>query len=394
MSLTTRRITAADSDAFWALGTEAFGASPPGTPPSDPARWPGPGRDPWGTFDGDRMVARAVGKDLDSWFGGRQVPTCGVAGVTVTAEYRGRGLLDELMRAVLDSGRERGAVVSTLFPTAPGIYRRHGYEIVGGYDTVELPTAAAAGVRLDEALNTRRIGPGDREGAEAVRAVYDAWARHQQGPLTRRGASYPDDRPILDGPAGAVGVSVAEDASRQVRGYVAWRRGPGYDDDAVLEVEDLIGLDEPAVRTLWRLLGTFASVTGRIRLHTTAAADTARLVLPSLAWRVTGSHAYMLRVDDVPGAFSGLPAAEISAGSAAFRVDASGYRLSVVDGRTVCEPADPAPDAPTFSRRGLALALTGAQSWANLLLAGLVQGDAEPPAALFGSGPVQIRDYF
>ena len=86
-------------------------------------------------------------REYDSWFHGRRVPTNGIAGVAVSAEHRGAGLLDDLMAAVLDEGmRERGEVISTLFPTAPGIYRRYGYELVSSYDTVEIPTSRLASV--------------------------------------------------------------------------------------------------------------------------------------------------------------------------------------------------------------------------------------------------------
>ena len=57
------------------------------------------------------------------------MPIAGIAAVAVRPEHRGSGLLAPLFAALLADARERGAVVSTLFPTAPGIYRRLGYEV-------------------------------------------------------------------------------------------------------------------------------------------------------------------------------------------------------------------------------------------------------------------------
>ena len=91
----------------------------PGAPAPAPGEFPGVGRHHWGTFDGEELVARVVGREYHSWFGGAEVPTTGIAAVTVVAERRGQGLLDDLFRAVLAEGRDRGEVISTLFPTAP-----------------------------------------------------------------------------------------------------------------------------------------------------------------------------------------------------------------------------------------------------------------------------------
>ena len=115
--------------------------------------------------------------------------TSGIAGVTVVAEDRGRGLLDGLFDALLKDARERGVAISTLFPTAPRIYRRFGYEVVGQFDTVELRLPSlAAGAGRPGTSRTRRALPAD---LDAVRDVYDAWAAAQNGPLTRRGPSFP-----------------------------------------------------------------------------------------------------------------------------------------------------------------------------------------------------------
>ena len=140
MPLTTRPLTRDDFDQSVALIREAFGDLPPGaTPPSadDPPR---PGYHAFGTFDDDHLVARVATREYRSWFGGSAVPTGGIAGVTVTAERRGTKLLDDLFRVALDDGlRKRGEAVSTLFCTAPGIYRKFGYEVSG---TAEWPADA------------------------------------------------------------------------------------------------------------------------------------------------------------------------------------------------------------------------------------------------------------
>jgi predicted acetyltransferase len=400
-----RPLTPGDDAAALALGTEAFGTPPAGTPATPQPAPPRPGRHAWGTFDADgRLVAKAVGLELASWFGGVAVPTCGVAGVTVVAERRGDGLLTDLLRALLDEALARGEVVSTLYPTAPGIYRRLGYELVGSLDRVELPTSELLGVRAPagdpgpRGVTTRRATPAD---AEAVRRVYDRWAAAQHGPLTRRGASFPqtDEALFCD----LTGLTLAVDGDGEVVGYAAWRRGAGYDAAATIEVDDLLAVSGDAYRALWRVIGSFSAVTGRVRV-TTSGDDPARLLLPGGSWKVVGTHPYALRLLDVerafglrrwPGPLTGTPDLSFSvAGDTVGHLD-GGYRLRVAEGATPCErgPAD----GPTFTPQGLALAWAGVQSCANLRMLGHLAGPTAYDAsldALLGAGRLHVRDYF
>jgi len=392
MDYTTRRLQAEDLGAMTTLSAEAFGAPPAGeTPP--PPEWPRPGRSAWGTFDGDQLVAQVVSREFHSWWRGREVATNGIASVSVRAEHRGAGLLARLFTEVLAEGREqRGEVISTLFPTAPGIYRGFGYELVGSLDTVEVPTAALAAVRPSEGLTVRRAGLSD---VAAIRAVYDAWAAAQDGPLTRRGPSFPaGDQEVLDA---VTGITVAVDEHGRVVGYCAWQRGTGYDQaTTAIEVEDLVAVDPRAWPTLWRVLGTFSSVAGRVRLQTSGA-DVARTYLPTLAWKVVDTHPYMLRIDDVAGAVSAVarPGAPC-----AFSV--AGDRLEVLDGHYEVDASGQCGrtargDGPTYHPRGLALAWSGAQASAALRLAGLLTGPTTYDEALdvtFAGRPLHIRDYF
>jgi predicted acetyltransferase len=392
----TRLLTADDVAEGWRIALEAFGTPPAGTPPPDPADFPLPGRHTWGTFVDGRLVARVVAREYSAWFHGRLVPTCGLAGVTVAAEHRGAGLLSGAMRAALTEAAGRGDALSTLFPTAPGIYRPFGYELIGSYDAVEVPVAEAAAVRAPAGTVTRRA---TAEDFDAVRTVYDRWASGQNGPLSRRGVSFPATADEFV--AAFTGVTLAVDEHGAVVGYCSWERGTGFDAEAVIEASDLVALTADGYRALWRLLGSFASVTGRVRLHTSGD-DLARLVLPSASWHVVRRHPYMLRVLDVAAALTGI-ATPVDA-EAAFTVTGDrlgradgGYRLGTHGARTVCEATASDPRAPAFDVRGLALAHAGAQSCANLRLAGLLSGPDDHDAtldALFGGRQVHIRDYF
>ncbi len=189
--------------------------------------------------------------------------------------------------------------------------------------------------------------------------MYDAWARAQNGPLTRRGVSFPASAD--DFIAAFTGVTLALDESNVVVGYASWQRGSGHGDTSTVAVSDLLATDARAYPALWRFLGGFGSVTGKVRIETSGR-DVARLSLPTVAWQVVGSELYMLRVDDVPGAFSAIPlpgAAEVAFAVTGDLLESmnGAYRLLVrdrchgvrADGTlsTVCRPslraASPSP---------------------------------------------------
>ena len=396
MPLTTRPLTRDDFDQSMGLIREAFGDLPPGTTPQSPDDPPRPGYHAYGTFDDDHLVARLATRGYHSWFGGSAVPSGGIAGVVVTAERRGTKLLDELFRVALDDGlRERGEAVSTMFCTAPGIYRKFGYEVISSYDTVEVPAAALARIGAPAGVRTRRATSAD---FDAVCRVYDTWAAAQNGPLTRRGPAFPADaKAFIDA---FTGVTLAVDDAGEVIGFASWHRGQETGDSATLEVVDLLALRGDAYGALWHVLGSFGSVVGQVRLCTSGH-DVARLSLPSAHWKAVEREPYMLRVHDVPGAFAGRDWPVD--GDVAFSVDGDhvgttngAWRLVIERGKATCAPAA-AADGPVMTPGGLALAWAGAQTCANLRMAGHLSGSMENDEALdrvLVPRPIHIRDYF
>jgi predicted acetyltransferase len=394
MSLTVRRLQPADAEVARRLGWEAFGV--PTTPPTTAATVDKPGMTWFGAFEGDVLVARMVDRVYDSCFGGALVPTSGIAGVTVVAESRSRGALTPLFTATLEHARQRGAVLSTLFPTAPGIYRRFGYELVADFVTLQLSTLALTAVARPASTTTRRARAGDVEG---IRRLYDRWALAQNGPLSRRGASF--DPSAGDLLTQFTGVTVAEEGGQLV-GYALWNRGQGYDETSALDVPDLLASTADGYRALLRVLGSFATVAPTTRIDTSGD-DLVRLVLPSAGWQVQHSSPYMLRVLDVAKAlcarrYARALTAELDftlAGDFLPGLDGS-YHLSLHDGQADCVRTGSSDRV--LSPRGLSLVYAGAQSSANLRTAGHLQGgDPEQDLdwdAAFGGRQLHIRDYF
>ena len=399
MTLTVRRLEPADAPAALRLGWEAFGV-PPGADLTG-ATVEGPGYVWFGAFDDndDRtLVATAADRAYDTWFGGRTVPTCGVASVTVAAESRGAGAIGPLMRAMLTAARERGAVLSTLFPSAPRIYRRLGYEVITSIGHVLVPSTALAAVAAN-GTTVRRAGAAD---AAAIRGLYDRWAAGQNGPLTRRGPSFPgaDDADMVHS---FTGVTLAVGVDGEPTGYASWIRGRGDDVERALEVVDLIAVDADATRALLRTLGSFSSVVGDVRLRTSGT-DPVRLLLPTTAWSRVHEELYMLAVLDVEAALDGLPVpAGLSAtlgftlsGSLLDGLDGS-YQLTAGEGVLRCGRGSVGDDR-SLDPRGLALLYAGAAPSGELRALGLLRGGdpVEDVAwdALFAGRRPHVRDQF
>jgi predicted acetyltransferase len=396
VKLSVRQLTADDAQACRQLGWEAFGL--PDAPPSEPASIDRPGATYYGAFDDGSLVARMVDRAYDSCFGGALVATSGIAGVTVVAEYRGQGALGPLFAQTLAAARSRGALISTLFPTAPRIYRKFGYEVVADYVTVEVPTSVLASVPQFGSVSTRRA---DATDFDAVQEVYDAWAIEQNGPLSRRGVSFTATAERFI--SSFTGVTLAIDASEAVVGFASWKRGQGYGAHAAMAVCDLLATTSEGYRALLAAIGSFASVCPTTKIDTSGD-DLARMFLPSLHWTVAASSPYMLKIIAVAAAFAARPYPPGIYAQLGFRLagdflaDNDGtYLLQIADGQALCTRGMNHDDR-TLSPQGLALTYAGTQSCANLRFAGHLNGGdpAQDPLwdALFGGRQQHIRDYF
>ncbi|MFD2792721.1 enhanced intracellular survival protein Eis [Promicromonospora vindobonensis] len=401
MGITVRPVEYADQPDYTRLGSEAFGTPEGGRPVPTPEEWAASGFREWAAFDGDGMAARLRVYGFTSWFHGARVPTAGIAGVAVEPERRGSGHLGRLFATALGEARERGEAISTLYPSAPGIYRGLGYEVVGSFDDVDVPLPELGRVAAPSGIVTRRAGVAD---FDAVTAVHRTWAAAQNGPVSRA------EKPFWTPPekffADYTGVTLAVDGSGEVVGFASWLRGEGFTpSSAVMEVDDLIALTPDAARALWRTLGSFSTVVGTARVSTSGL-DPAWLVLPSLTTTVHSAHPYMLRVLDVAGALGGVRS-PLEGARVPFAVrgapDLDGaWTLTVSDGvtrvaRDTVALEDAHHERPVLSPNGLALLYAGAQSAGNLRFAGALTGPPEHDAvltALFSGRQVHVRDYF
>ncbi len=355
-----------------------------------------PGRKSLGMFDeGGRLVAKAVDRAQGQWFGGRVVPTSGIAGVAVQPEVRGRGLVRQVLTQVLRHARDRGAVISTLFPTTPFPYRRLGWEEVGALTYYAMPTGSLAAARASAGVTLR---PATEADVAAIKGLYADVARESTGLMDREGPLFAGNSLL----GSFDGLTVAAGLDGTPIGYTSWNRGPRYDASGKVTVYDLIGATREATDTMLAMLGTWASVapTTVMRLSTP---DPAWFTLNTKAARVESRDPWMLRIVDAAGAIAarGWPE-HLDAQIDLYLSDSEcpwnegPHRLVLAGGQGKLEPGG--TGEVRLDPRGLALWYAGAVSTTIIERTGTLSGGSPRTKKIMDSatmGPQPtLLDYF
>lgn len=325
-----------DQQAAWEMSRLAFGLQR-----EPPARVLGerPGRTTWAAVDpSGRILAKATDRHQEQWFGGRRVPTAGIAGVVVLPELRGSGMGRAVLTRLLADARDRGAVISTLFRTTPAVYRRLGWEEVGRLTWTSLPTASLAQVQRPAGIVLRPADPND---VPAIRELYRAMAREGTGLMERSGPLF--DESSVDVLADVDGVSVACGADGVLQGYAAWDRGAGYGASGRLTVHDLVGATPDAVTGLLSMLGSWRDVAPILHVRVPEP-DPAALLGAFTGARQESTQPWMLRVVDAAAAVATRGWPEHVSGSIDLDLEdpecpwnAGAHRLTLADGTATLE---------------------------------------------------------
>ncbi len=394
MAFEIRALGEQDDAAAWQLSRLAFGG--PVERPASRRPTPAPGAHALGAFADGRLIGKAVGLEHSYFYGGHAVPAVGIAGVAIAPEFRGGGVLRELLGPVLAQARERGAAISALFPTTAVPYRRLGWELTGVLRWTAVPTVALAGERRPANVTVRPAEEGD---VPAILGAYCAWAADGAGMLARTG-------PLFDHAPGAVlsghdGFTVAEGPAG-VEGYASWDREGGYDSAGVLAVPDLVAHTPRALTALLAMLGTWRSVAPTLHLRLRAD-DPAWLVTGLAGARTHSEQPWMLRLVDARAAVETRGWPHALAGSVDLDLadelcpwNAGPHRLTLDGGRGTLTPGG--DGTVHLGPGGLAAIYAGARTPAVLRRAHLLSGGDERTDAFLTAataGPVpSLLDYF
>ena len=350
-----------------------------------------------------RVVRRAgqVGAGLlevpmGQFFGGRSVPTMGVAGVGVAPDQRGQGVGTRMMVAMLREAKARGFALSTLYPATITLYRRAGYERAGARFEVKLDPATCTIDRVSGVAISELHGLPDE-----VAALYTAFARHRPGFLDRGPYLWSRvDRPRNLTPKV---FAVRAEITGALEGYVALAHaGPGPH-STVVTVTDLAATTARAAQAILRLLVEYRSL-ARTVTWGGPASDPFMNLLPERHFTVELDSYWMVRVVDVGRALveRGFPtcargAVVLDLTDASMPECSGRYGVAVERGRA--NVGDPAAGAPVVSltERALAALYTGHVSPRDLAALGWLDAGEEALdlLATWFAGPLpSMRDHF
>lgn len=323
-------------------------------------------------YDESELVATATLIPGGQWFGGCTVDGVAVSAVGVAPHRRGEGISKALMAEALNLMHERGAAISTLFPTTASLYRSAGYEMAGDYvkRTIPLTDLATATIEAD-------VESFAADGLPSLAPAYDALARLSSGSVARgedwwerrrSRTEHADVRVFL------VKVQVADGF-----GYVVLGAQPSEHSFMDLRIDDLGAENGTVLRALGTAITRFGTVTG------TVTAFQAPWVLEALTdhgqrWKARESIPWMLRLVDLAKAIKQRGWPPVTA-TVALQVSDStlshndgSFELQVVDGEGTLAPGG--PGTWHVDIRSLASWFTGWRSASQLASLGLLTSES------------------
>ncbi|HEX2168435.1 MAG TPA: GNAT family N-acetyltransferase [Longimicrobiales bacterium] len=334
--------------------------------------------------DQHRVAAACQIHPLRQWVAGEAMPMTGVGTVAISPAHRKQGLAAELVGEALREGRERGDIVSALFPFRVSFYQRLGYGLAGEALQYQVPANT-----LPDSAERHRVEllDSDHLSTEAL-ALYSRWAACQTGQLERT----PE-----------VWLQATGEPGRALFGYRSHRGElEGYavvvyrtdTQPRFLEVDELVWTTDAARRGLYGWLGSLGDQWPQIMLR---ALPSERLGdwlreprLPHGAaplWRLWAPSATlmsgpMFRLLDVRAAFEGRriePAPTIAVAievvDPLFEENRGSWRVALDGGRSIVERTGALDLSLRMDISTLSRIFVGALSPSAALRAGLLECD-------------------
>jgi len=347
------------------------------------------------TRDGD-VLGGLVRIPMGHVFGGRSVPTVGVAGVAVRPDVRGQGLARELMLGLLREARAAGVALSSLYPATLALYRQVGYERAGARHRIRTDPRALHLPRVPE-LTVRQVDGCPPE----VRAFYMETVT--DGQLDR--GPYVWAR--VEAPRGKETKTFTFSSESGLEAYAVLSHKTEDGDGTTLEIVDVAARTPRGARAVLRHCAEYRSLAKELVWHG-GTSDLLVEALPELHATITLLDTFLIRVVCPEAALEARGYPRHVEGTLAFDLDdgslpeASGtYEVRVSGGRAEVKrlgagESTAAPRVGT-SERGLASLFAGYHTRRALTDLGWIapSSAAEPLVDALFAGPVpSMRDMF
>ncbi|MFW5653348.1 MAG: GNAT family N-acetyltransferase [Planctomycetota bacterium] len=132
----------------------------------------------------EKVAGGLVMVPMGQYFGGRAIPSIGIAAVAVDPAHRAGGAGSKLMSSMLRDIHAAGYPLSALYPATQPIYRRNGYEQAGTRWHVHLDGLSIEAPRNDHEVT--EIDPEDPAQFARVARIYTTRAELNNGFLDRQ----------------------------------------------------------------------------------------------------------------------------------------------------------------------------------------------------------------
>lgn len=220
------------------------------------ARFPAMYQRDWcmGVFEDGALAAALAVIPFEQYINGGRVPLGGVATVASAPEHRRRGNVGTLLRAALQSMRERGQALSALYTPHYSLYRRYGWEIASSIATTSFPPKQMRVRGPEGGGRIERVGP---DAWPRLHRVYTERHRNGNGAMVRDEHRWRHDVLANNG-VGERDAAIWVDEDGSDTGYVVYAArhrptGPRWG-ETTLRVYDWAALDAAAYAGLLRYL--------------------------------------------------------------------------------------------------------------------------------------------
>ncbi len=207
--------------------------------------------------DGQLVGTGGTDSHLVTVPGGAQLPAAGIAYITTAASHRRRGILTNMMRALLEQATEREESIAVLWPSESGIYGRFGYGPATLSEHWQVHSMRTAFAHAPESPGKLRFVDHDK----ALKLMPVVWneASTQRAAFmdrTERRWSYFifDEERVRGGWSGM--FHVVYEHNGQLEGYAAYRlKNIDPDDDPMrMDVIESVAITDAAHAAIWRFL--------------------------------------------------------------------------------------------------------------------------------------------
>ncbi|HEU5208205.1 MAG TPA: GNAT family N-acetyltransferase [Longimicrobiales bacterium] len=212
-----------------------------------------------GELDG-RIAGALQLHPLQQWVGGVRLPMAGVGTVAISPAYRRRRLAEQLVATGLRAARERGDLVSALYPFRVGFYHRLGYGNAGVAEQWQIPARSLGD--SPERVNVELLET--EAGRNEAFEVYCAWARAQNGQLERSPAMWSG---LVQQPGRALAGYRDDDGRLAGYALVTYRTDLPRR-DRFLEVDEIVWTTPASRRALYAWLASLADQWDQLLIRT------------------------------------------------------------------------------------------------------------------------------